>query len=333
MQTVYMVFHVTIIIVLVMFSHGDGMNCQGQNRFNAAVFFGDSRVDTGNIYRETGDTWPAPPYYHGRFCNGPNWVDYLNVPNKTNYAYAGATSDSNLAQGYVGPENIPPPGVHQQISMYFNNTNNATINFQCTLYVIWVGADNYLYNPALAQNPTIVADSLRDQVAELIVMGAKHILIFNEEPLYLVPEVRALNFATILYSVIIQQNSNLSSLISALQSNYNDVSIQIFDVYSLILSIINGNLLSNIVDPCWNVPNFTVVSQCADPNSYLFVDDFHFTTVVHQLIANNVSQFFSSGSPRFVPYSFLARFVPIIVSQFVLCLIKSSLIHSQFVPN
>jgi len=251
-------------------------------------------VDTGNAYRATNGTWPPPPYYNGRFCNGPNWVDYFQVPTKINYAYAGATTDSKFAQGYVGPLNLPPPGVKQQISMYLNNTNTTTINFQCTLYVIWVGADNYLYNPTLLQSPATVAVSLRDQVATLAAIGAKNILIFLEEPLELVPIVRADNITTIIHQVIIEQNSFLPNFLSQLQNEYSGVSIRTFDTYSLILNIIAGNPSLNIVNPCWNVPQFVVLSQCPDINSYLFVDDFHFTTNIHKLIANAVYQLLSS---------------------------------------
>jgi phospholipase/lecithinase/hemolysin len=311
-----MAFHTTMLIVLAVFSHGVEANCQGGIKFNTAVFFGDSRSDTGNMYKATNSQWPGPPYYNGRFSNGPNWVDYFNVSNKINYAYAGATSDSSLAQGYVGPQNIQSPGVRQQISMYFNNTNTTTIDFQCTLYVIWVGADNYFYNPTLVQNPATVAVSLRDQVAELIAMGAQHILIFNEEPLELVPVVRAENITVYMHAVTIEQNSFLSNFLFALQSEYSGVSIQIFDAYSLISSIVDQNLLDN-ADPCWIITNYVVVSQCNNPNSYLFIDNFHFTTGIHNMIANKVYQFLSSGSLRFVPYSFLAQFIFIIISLFI----------------
>ena len=65
------------------------------------VAFGDSLSDTGNDLIAFGS--PQPPYYQGRFSNGPNWIDdlagKLGVPDPqpslaggTNYAYGGATA-------------------------------------------------------------------------------------------------------------------------------------------------------------------------------------------------------------------------------------------------
>ncbi|MHC5830296.1 MAG: SGNH/GDSL hydrolase family protein, partial [Nostoc sp.] len=49
--------------------------------FDQLYVFGDSLSDTGNIYNATyatGKPYPAsPPYFEGRFSDGPIWVDYL----------------------------------------------------------------------------------------------------------------------------------------------------------------------------------------------------------------------------------------------------------------
>jgi outer membrane lipase/esterase len=39
------------------------------------VAFGDSLIDTGNFFAASGQTTPAsPPYFNGRWTNGPAWV-------------------------------------------------------------------------------------------------------------------------------------------------------------------------------------------------------------------------------------------------------------------
>lgn len=46
--------------------------------FEGIVVFGDSLSDTGNFYYISGDTYPvSPPYYNGRFSNGPVWIETL----------------------------------------------------------------------------------------------------------------------------------------------------------------------------------------------------------------------------------------------------------------
>jgi phospholipase/lecithinase/hemolysin len=39
------------------------------------VVFGDSLSDNGNTLAAAG--FPQPPYYDGRWTDGPNWVDYF----------------------------------------------------------------------------------------------------------------------------------------------------------------------------------------------------------------------------------------------------------------
>ncbi len=66
--------------------------------FDSIVAFGDSLSDKGNLYSLTGDTIPpSPPYYQGRFSNGPVWVEdvakYLGIP-LADYALGGANTDN-----------------------------------------------------------------------------------------------------------------------------------------------------------------------------------------------------------------------------------------------
>ncbi|MDP3559706.1 MAG: lysophospholipase, partial [Legionellaceae bacterium] len=42
------------------------------------VVFGDSLSDTGNLYElYQHELPPCPPYYQGRFSDGPGWLDYF----------------------------------------------------------------------------------------------------------------------------------------------------------------------------------------------------------------------------------------------------------------
>ncbi len=53
-------------------------------RFRNIVIFGDSTSDTGNVFELIDHTYPIPPdYWKGRYSNGPNWVDQLEVQQPT----------------------------------------------------------------------------------------------------------------------------------------------------------------------------------------------------------------------------------------------------------
>jgi outer membrane lipase/esterase len=67
--------------------------------YDALYVFGDSYCDVGNLFLATGGAEAAPPYYNGRFSNGPIWLDhvagFLGVPLQpsllkgTDYAFGG----------------------------------------------------------------------------------------------------------------------------------------------------------------------------------------------------------------------------------------------------
>src|SRR5262245_13726292 len=96
--------------------------------FSKVFVFGDSLSDTGNAFLATGKTIPqSPPYYQGRFSNGPVWVEMLGYSAKpflaggTNFAFGSATTQDLLLQ--VGIFSV---------SRFFHADPRA-------LYVVWSG--------------------------------------------------------------------------------------------------------------------------------------------------------------------------------------------------
>lgn len=141
-------------------------------------FFGDSLLDTGNVFNFTGGSFPAPPlpYAPGRFSNGDVLTDYFteefaltvdpvidsynpgpfpeiifnlsDTNDGTNFAIAGADS---------GNENVGlvPLGLEQQIALFELLVQNQSPaeNVDDDLFFIWVGANDYLRFIEDADNP------------------------------------------------------------------------------------------------------------------------------------------------------------------------------------
>jgi len=263
------------------------------NSISKVIIFGDSLSDTGNAYKLSNYTWPiVPPYYQGRFCNGPNWVDRLTTINKSNYAYGGATTDSNFVQGLTKLNTLAVPGVRQQIAMYLNDSSNSTIDFTRTLYIIWAGGNDLVYNSSLTISS--IVNSLMNGIRDLLAVGAKNFLIFNQPPVQAFPYFSRLNRTAVFTALTIQANTYINTSITAIQNNNTNTSIQIFDVNALITTILANQSIpfSNTVAKCWDSSNLTSVTiLCNDPSTYVFIDNFHFTSTVHQLIANALSPF------------------------------------------
>ncbi|CAF3456488.1 unnamed protein product, partial [Rotaria sp. Silwood2] len=117
-------------------------------------------------------------------------------------------------------------------------------------------------------------------------IGAKHILIINLPPFEAYPATAVCNAPALLKKLTLDHNSNLLNSVRLLQANHSKISFEIFDLYSLI-----SNILMNITayginstNKCWDTPHYTVVPLCSTPDTYLFIDQFHFTTRVHQFI-------------------------------------------------
>ncbi|CAF3782309.1 unnamed protein product [Rotaria sp. Silwood1] len=264
-----------------------------QHRFHTVVIFGDSLSDTDNVFNLTNGTWPiSPTYYQGRFSDDLNWVDRLRVSNVKNYAYGGATTDNVVVQGYTKLDTVPVPGIRQQIEIYINSTREQTIDFAHTLYIVSGGGNDFVFSKI--PNPFAVVNGLANAVDDLVDFGAKHILVFNQSPAQAFPYIHALGIDFIFKQLTFLFNSTLSLRLKIIQKSNPEVSLKVFNLYSIIKKIIDNESeqFTNTVDPCWDTVNGTsVVMHCSDPSKYVFIDKFHFTSSVHKIIADSVNDF------------------------------------------
>jgi phospholipase/lecithinase/hemolysin len=274
----------------------------GRVLYDTLVIFGDSNSDNGNVYNKSGGIFPPPPYFRGRFSNDIVWAERVNVSQMVNHAHGGATTDNDLLQGYAYNQIIPVPGVRQQLASYSQSIQSNRPNFNRTLYVIWAGANNYLRNRTASL--LLVSESISQLTAELIRLGGKHIVIVNQPPFQLIPLFQPLLTSGNTTDVAHQYNRNLSASIAALQNQYTDKDLHVFDLHALVSKVLaNGSLygMGNTVDSCWRFSRNNV-TVCSNPSSYAFFDEVHFSSRMHQIVADEFSKFLTSSCERhFVP--------------------------------
>ncbi len=242
--------------------------------YDEIYVFGDSLSDVGNLFNATGIP-PSPPYFEGRASNGPLWVEYLanNL---------GATS-TNLAFGgaYTGTNNIftsgmhSLPGLQQQINGFTATNTSADPN---ALYVLWAGANDYLY--AGITDPTVPVNNLSTAVSSLADYGAKNIMVVNLPDLGKLP-LRNVDsqISSGLNALTEAHNLGLAANLDSL-SQKSDINIIPVDVNSLFNEVITapGEFgFTNVTDSCLSV-------ACANPDEFLFWDDIHPTTTAHELV-------------------------------------------------
>ena len=201
--------------------------------------FGDSLVDTGNLFNATTAIQesaaslgldipvlpPNPPYFDGRFSNGPLWID--NLADELNIDLTPATELSAISPGSDILSPVTLIEGNPVVSPFFNgSTVNQSVNFAYglgttgaggtgelssfvpgverqvesfigdlvqanqaadpnALYVFWAGSNDYLSTDT---QPEEVVDNLETQVESLYDLGARNFLVLNLPDLGVIPE-------------------------------------------------------------------------------------------------------------------------------------------------
>ena len=260
------------------------------SRVKTLVIFGDSTADQDNVFKLTHHTYPIQPYYYkGRFSNGPNWVDQLQVLglNIKNYAYGSATTDNNLVQGYTKGNTIPVPGMLQQVELYLSENPVAKIDFKSTLYLFYGGGNDLIFNSTLP--PPLLVPSLLKGPTLLLSLGAENVVVFDQPPVQNYPYAVLSNNSLLFAGLVTFANQALIVGIKQLHVAYPNASLNIFDLNKVVLQWISkpSSYFTNTVDRCQTVFNATTVEKfCANPDRYVFIDDFHLTTRAQGLLAD-----------------------------------------------
>lgn len=272
--------------------------------FSQMYVFGDSLSDTGNFFnvslQATGTGFPPPPYFDGRFSNGPNWIDYLGkdlnlnptrytdvaqgvIPTQgINFAFAGSTTGLDNT---INPNLI---GLQQQIGLFANLITPIQSADPNALYVLWAGANDYLPTQSTTftpyTTPDITIGNLSASLSTLAALGAKNFLVANLPDLGNLPLTNNTPISNSLNTLSTLHNNSLANTLNTLGANLN---IKQVDVNSLFKNTITnpGQFgFTNVTEACINNFNCVAGGQTVQ-NQYLFWDQIHPTTVAHQQIA------------------------------------------------
>jgi phospholipase/lecithinase/hemolysin len=244
------------------------------NPFPAVVVYGDSLSDNGNLYAATipitGGTPPSPPYYMGRYSNGPVAVEQLAGLLGTplyDFAWAGATTGvGNQADGgtqtTLGAFGIP--GMLSELQAFHPPAGVVST----ALFVVWGGANDF----ELSESVTVAIADIDEIVAALQASGATHILVPGLPDLGLTPEFMGDPAATLFSE---QFNAGLLATLPA--------GVTYFNTFALLDSIVadpGAYGFTNVTQAC-----LTTTTVCTDPGQYLFWDDIHPTTAADAIRA------------------------------------------------
>lgn len=305
--------------------------------FSGLYVFGDSLSDTGTVYETSlesglGVGFPPSPPYAQQLSNGPVWVEYLgdklgltptlfkdveagvSAPEGINFAAGGATSGTaNTLALTSSVTNMFPslntlPGLQQQIASFKGQIPVGESADADALYVIWVGATDYLPTEGTFQpfnNPVTPVQNIGQAIADLGGLGAKNILVANLPSLGSVPLVLGLDqqFPGISagLNTLTQAHNQLldATVLQPFSANLNIIPLDVQALFAQAIAPNNPLGFTNATDACLN--QMECVLNPAVQNQFVFWDPIHPTTAAHQQIGEFAYATLKARQPASVP--------------------------------
>ncbi len=296
------------------------LTCRPAMAQDSLFFIGDSLTDNGNLHRATAALNaqypllvpvqpPSPPYYPGRFSNGPTYAEalpsLLDVPESAvfNFAFAGAES---------GETNFSPnPSVAALLNLLnvdaldqVGRAIEGGVTGPNSLAVYFVGAQDYADRVATGvPNPQALVGTVVGNIAtgigRLAQAGQKRFAVLN------LPDMGSTPRATVLGPAL---SASLSQLTAAHNTALLTAVTTLESVRSLDITLVAmDDLFADMLDnpalygftytkrPCFYTEvSSSEVRSCATPemtDAGIFYDGIHPTARTHQLAGQYVAAY------------------------------------------
>lgn len=281
------------------------------------VVFGDSLSDNGNLYDFMKHQIPqSPPYFEGRFSNGPVWIELLMASyfpsNPSAHLYDYAFGGAGVSEE-EGDDDLFT--LKKEVNTYLLAHHDKAS--EDSLYVIWIGGNNYLAMPSeVDKTLKSVNDGIVHSIKRLVEKGAKHFLVINLPDLGKTPA--AIEFGSIdgMRHYSTEHNKNLYNTVEQLKGIYPDVEWLYYDISKIFANLTDNPAeygFTNITGTCYNtlvneVTKKSVLNMVASVqptktmvncDGYLFFDLVHPTAIAHQLIAEDARLMLDANGVQF----------------------------------
>lgn len=275
----------------------------GAGPYSQLVIFGDSLSDVGNARigaAVLGLPDPAPPpFFMGRFSNGPVWADFVHdaliggpslpaaplifglpLPSGQNYAIGGARAAPNA-----------DPSVDFPGQLGFFGTISGGLADPDALYVIAFGSNDITANIQGAVDAPMIADSVGAIIggmAALNAAGARHFLVLgvadigNEPRFAINPADAAVGRAlSVAFDQATRQALKATPFAPGTRVTYHN-GLRFFDALEADPAAFGLPPLDGLT-PC-----FTVLAAIPGCAGFAFADDIHPTSAVHLAYARDI---------------------------------------------
>ncbi len=290
------------------------------------VIFGDSLSDQGRIYEFFHDRIPvSPPYWYGRFSNGPVWTDYI----------AKHFIIKNLSEGGATLVDYSKYS-HAITYLYITFLGEEVSHFlkqdeflPTDLIIIWLGGNDYMaYHWTSLESVSRAVRELYLEIMRIRYKGAKHVLVINLPDLGSTPLAEQEDNRELLHQITLLHNQSIEdTLLSAFPSEF----IRIYDAYTMfnkILMLPSDYGFTDTTSPCYSGSQWRNKPPLSQPSEFhknnaleenirinnsgipkhdsantpscegmLFFDALHPTTLAHKFISEKLIQFIEENYP------------------------------------
>lgn len=278
--------------------------------------FGDSLSDAGNVYVALGGAEPvSPPYSHGRFSNGPVWVQDLaravtpgglgpSLLGGDDFAYGGAQS------GQTSVHQLAPNDLPSQLAQFVAEVSRPRAT---ALYTLWIGAnDLFAILGTSGLSPSQVRQAEADVIANesafvsaIAADGASNLLVVDVPDLGKTPAIAGEGAAASAAATALAADFN-GKLVTAMRdlAFLYGLRLTVVDAMGLIDQAVadpSAYGFNNVTTPCWtgsftSAQSGTVCSRkLAVQDRHLFWDSIHPTARGHAAIAAGAEQALGLG--------------------------------------
>lgn len=255
----------------------------------------------------------------GRWSSGATWVEYFNAKllsggsatapvalgknfgvgtfstdhgAGTNFAYGGSTTSTGYTEFILS-------NLQQQVSDFVSLTNDSSsalhnYDIDGALYSVWSGGNDAIYwvegdrSTTMDAATTTSTSNIQAAVNALYGAGARHFLMVNLPDLGQKPNYIGTQHGIDATAFVDSFNTKLADVVLTLQTTHADISITFFDAHAKFDLLLDNPEAFGFTDdqhPAYvftgGDPTSTIV---ADPTKYVFWDNTHPTTQVHQLL-------------------------------------------------
>lgn len=233
-------------------------------QINEVIVLGDSLSDNGNLLEMLKVVPKSPPYYKGRFSNGPTWAEHVGkyfydkfYVNYKIYAWGGATT---ILHSPAHDSFVAPITLDGELQKY--NLESLFVDKSKVLYFIWIGANDYLYDLDPDMNGLVnnVVKKITSTMKRLMAQGAKNFVILNLPDLAATPYSRHENMHDRLAAVTLLHNKKLAEAINKLQRENTDKTILFMDIFTIFNNLVSepqkynqlyGTNITDVKESCW----------------------------------------------------------------------------------